>query len=320
MNGFALPLALLFGGLATGLHCAGMCGGISAGFSLLQKQDLWQQLAFNAGRIASYAAAGAAAGALGSAGACAAAVLPAQTLLYLLSSIFVALAGVHLAFALPLSKLERIGLPLWRRVQPLANRLLPARTLPQATRRRPGVGLAAVRTGLRRAARRGVRRRRRARRARHGGLRRRHAALAARRRRSRGTFAAVARAARPAPRGRNRARRPRRLGPRPWRRANPACLSRRAAYERSDFDPEKRAPLDLRRAARAQGARAHGARCHRAAALPGAAQHGALHRRVSREAAPPEEDEHLFARLLARAPDARLLVEALQAEHEEGAR
>jgi hemerythrin-like domain-containing protein len=34
----------------------------------------------------------------------------------------------------------------------------------------------------------------------------------------------------------------------------------------------------------------------------------------------PKEDEHLFARLLARAPEARLLVEELQAEHEEGGR
>ena len=34
----------------------------------------------------------------------------------------------------------------------------------------------------------------------------------------------------------------------------------------------------------------------------------------------PKEDEYLFARLLARAPDARVLVEGLQAEHEEGAR
>ena len=133
MNDFALPLALLAGGLVSGLHCAGMCGGISAGFSLLQKEQLWRrQLAFNFGRIASYAAAGAAVGALGSAGAYMAAVLPAQTLLYLMSSVFVSLAGVHLVFALPLSKLERVGLPVWRRVQPLAARLLPARTLPQA--------------------------------------------------------------------------------------------------------------------------------------------------------------------------------------------
>jgi hemerythrin-like domain-containing protein len=34
----------------------------------------------------------------------------------------------------------------------------------------------------------------------------------------------------------------------------------------------------------------------------------------------PKEDEYLFARLVARAPDTRLLVEALQAEHQEGAR
>jgi hemerythrin-like domain-containing protein len=34
----------------------------------------------------------------------------------------------------------------------------------------------------------------------------------------------------------------------------------------------------------------------------------------------PKEDEYLFARLLMRAPEARLLVEELQVEHEEGAR
>jgi len=34
----------------------------------------------------------------------------------------------------------------------------------------------------------------------------------------------------------------------------------------------------------------------------------------------PKEDEHLFARLVARAPETRRLVDELQAEHEEGAR
>jgi sulfite exporter TauE/SafE len=129
----ALPLSLFALGLASGLHCAGMCGGISAGFSLIQKQPLWtRQFAFNAGRITSYATAGAAAGALGSAGAYAAAVLPAQLWLYLLSSGFIVLAGLHLSgLALPLDRLERFGLPLWRRLQPLAARLLPAHTAPQ---------------------------------------------------------------------------------------------------------------------------------------------------------------------------------------------
>jgi hypothetical protein len=126
VNELLLPLGLFLGGLASGMHCAGMCGGISAGFSLLKKERLLKsQLAFNAGRITSYAAAGAAAGALGSAGAYMAAVLPAQIFLYFASSGFVLLAGLQLwGAALPLSVLERIGLPLWRRLQPLAVALL----------------------------------------------------------------------------------------------------------------------------------------------------------------------------------------------------
>lgn len=128
-----LALALFLGGLASGLHCVGMCGPIASGFSLICSEQTWKrQVLFNAGRIASYAAAGAAAGALGSAGAYAAAVLPAQTLLYLFSSLFVLLVGVHLAYPLPLAKLEVVGLPIWRRVQPFAARTLRGRTLPKA--------------------------------------------------------------------------------------------------------------------------------------------------------------------------------------------
>ena len=132
MNGWALPLALAAGGFASGFHCAAMCGGISAGFTLVRKEALWKrQLAFNAGRITSYAAAGAIAATLGSAAAYAAGVLPAQIYLYFFAGAFAILAGAHL-LGLPTQRLESIGLPLWRRVQPLAARLLPARTLPQS--------------------------------------------------------------------------------------------------------------------------------------------------------------------------------------------
>jgi sulfite exporter TauE/SafE len=124
----ALPLSLFLLGLASGLHCAGMCGPIAGGFAVMRKESPWiRQLAFNLGRITSYAAAGAAAGALGSAGAYAAAVIPAQTLLYLFASLFVLLAGLHLAGFLPLHPLEKAGLPVWRRLQPLAARLLRGR-------------------------------------------------------------------------------------------------------------------------------------------------------------------------------------------------
>lgn len=134
MSAWALPVALALGGFASGLHCAGMCGGISAGFTLVRKEEvLKRQLAFNAGRITSYAVAGAIAGALGSAGAYAAGVLPAQTLTLLFASAFALLAGIHLAgYGFPLARLEKLGLPIWRQVQPFAARFLPARTLPQA--------------------------------------------------------------------------------------------------------------------------------------------------------------------------------------------
>jgi len=132
MSDWALPLALAAGGLASGFHCAAMCGAISAGFTLVRKEALWKrQLAFNAGRITSYAAAGAIAGALGSAAAYAASVLPAQIYLYFFAGAFAILAGAHL-LGLPTRRLESIGLPLWRRVQPLAARLLSARALPQS--------------------------------------------------------------------------------------------------------------------------------------------------------------------------------------------
>ena len=132
MSDWALPLALAAGGLASGFHCAAMCGGISAGFSLVRQEGLWKrQFAFNAGRISSYAAAGAIAGALGSAAAYAASVLPAQIYLYFFAGAFAILAGAHL-LGLPTRRLESIGLPLWRRVQPVAARLLCARTLPQS--------------------------------------------------------------------------------------------------------------------------------------------------------------------------------------------
>jgi sulfite exporter TauE/SafE len=131
-NGWALPLALLATGFASGVHCIGMCGGIVCAFSS-NGGGLRQQFAFSLGRISSYAAAGAAAGLAGSAGAWVAGALPAQTALYVLANVMLLLVGLHLAGAGGwLARIESVGAPLWRRLQPLAARLLPARTPAQA--------------------------------------------------------------------------------------------------------------------------------------------------------------------------------------------
>lgn len=124
-------------GLASGVHCLGMCGGIVGAFgaqrpvhvTLLHRSRLeWRTpLAFNAGRIASYAAAGAVAGALGGgAGAVFGFWLDWQLALQIAASLLLILAGVQLAgFAAPLALLESVGRPLWRHIQPLAARLMP---------------------------------------------------------------------------------------------------------------------------------------------------------------------------------------------------
>jgi sulfite exporter TauE/SafE len=139
-----LLAAMLGAGLASSLHCAGMCGGIVVAFgahrvipvrAVLEppRSNLPRQLAFNGGRIASYAAGGAAVGYAGSAAGYAAGVLPAQGALYLAARVILVLVGLQLAGAgALLARLEPLGAPLWRRVQPHAARLLAARTLPQS--------------------------------------------------------------------------------------------------------------------------------------------------------------------------------------------
>lgn len=147
---WALPAAMLVTGFLSGVHCLGMCGGIVAAFGSLggaQPQtavvvqarraspwrELDRQLAFNAGRITSYALAGAVAGALGGAGGYVAGALSWQVALYIVANLMLILVGLYLAGASAgLARIEAIGAPLWRRLQPLAARLLPARTLPQS--------------------------------------------------------------------------------------------------------------------------------------------------------------------------------------------
>jgi sulfite exporter TauE/SafE len=125
-----LALSLFVLGLVSGVHCVGMCGGFVAAFAGRRiiplrpvERPRWQRLAlFNAGRITSYAAAGAAAGALG---AVFTGFLGAQTMLYAVVNVLLIAIGLHLAGASRiLSPLEALGAPLWRRLQPFAARAM----------------------------------------------------------------------------------------------------------------------------------------------------------------------------------------------------
>jgi hypothetical protein len=126
-----LPLALLAMGLVSGAHCLGMCGGIVTAFSarqpLIRKDRMWaRQAVFNAGRITSYSFAGLVAGTTGLA-------FQGSILLYLLVNVLLIFVGLQLAgVRAPMLGMEKLGAPLWRRVQPLAARTLANPSLPGA--------------------------------------------------------------------------------------------------------------------------------------------------------------------------------------------
>jgi len=90
-------------------------------------------LAYNSGRILSYALAG---GLMGSVGGRLLQLLgPGQGHRWLQwgAALIVVLIGLHIAGWLPrLARVERIGAPLWRRLEPLGRRLLPVKNLPWA--------------------------------------------------------------------------------------------------------------------------------------------------------------------------------------------
>jgi sulfite exporter TauE/SafE len=121
-----LTLSLFLLGIASGVHCVGMCGGFVAAFAgrpvipIQPVKSTARLLAFNGGRITSYAIAGAVAGTFG-------ALLGERTALYVLAYVMLIAIGLHLAGATSLSLVERLGAPLWRRLQPLAARAMSGR-------------------------------------------------------------------------------------------------------------------------------------------------------------------------------------------------
>ncbi len=144
-----LPVFLI--GLLGGVHCVGMCGGIVSAFAIATPRRAFpvpvvatgglpaavadggaRVLAFNAGRIGSYALAGAFAGLVGSIPALIN-LAAAQTAAYWLASVMLVLLGLTLMNAWHgLARIETVGRVAWRQVQPLMRRLLPVQSPLQA--------------------------------------------------------------------------------------------------------------------------------------------------------------------------------------------
>ena len=114
-------------GLLGGVHCAGMCGGIAASLSASSRGPaLSRQLGFNAGRIASYAVAGAAAGGMGGLAQAAGPIASVQLGLFVAANALMILLGLYVAgWGHAVLRIERAGQVVWRRVEPLARGIFP---------------------------------------------------------------------------------------------------------------------------------------------------------------------------------------------------
>ncbi|WP_299074282.1 sulfite exporter TauE/SafE family protein [uncultured Paraglaciecola sp.] len=126
MNELSFFSAILIG-LAGGVHCVGMCGGIVGAFAYAIPKNaavLPYTLTYNLGRICSYMIAGAITGWAG--------YLFAQQInqgivvLQFVSGIFLFSLGLYLAsWWQGLTKIERIGSGFWQLIRPWSKRLLP---------------------------------------------------------------------------------------------------------------------------------------------------------------------------------------------------
>lgn len=124
--------------LAGAGHCLGMCGGISLSLSMGVAEASrrgyrlwWWQLLFASGRVSTYVALGALAGGVGQ---WFLTRLPAAgPVAWILAATLLLLAALMLLDKdMGLVRLERFGLQVWRRIQPLTRHLVPIRHAGQA--------------------------------------------------------------------------------------------------------------------------------------------------------------------------------------------
>lgn len=126
MNEITL-ISAFFIGLAGGVHCIGMCGGIASAFTFAIPKGKRQTpfiACYNIGRIISYTFAGAITGLLG--GIFSASILTGLAILQGLSIAFLVLLALYISDIFKgLMIVEKSGKKLWALIGPLGKRFIP---------------------------------------------------------------------------------------------------------------------------------------------------------------------------------------------------
>ena len=129
MNLAELQIASAFiAGVFGSLHCVAMCGGIATALGISADSSKSRLMAFlyQVGRISSYAIAGAIVAFLGSQLSEHSDSQLFKTGLRIVSVLFMTGLGLYLAGWFPrFAQIERIGLPIWRKISPISQKLLP---------------------------------------------------------------------------------------------------------------------------------------------------------------------------------------------------
>ena len=128
-------------GLFSTLHCIGMCGGIIGALSLSLPIEVRNSkpklftfvLTYNIGRIISYSVAGLIAGWAGTSVLQSAGFDQGHAILRSIGVIMMVAIGLYLTGWLPqLASVEKIGIPIWKRLEPIGRKLVPVATIPKA--------------------------------------------------------------------------------------------------------------------------------------------------------------------------------------------
>jgi len=129
-------ISAFFVGLFSTIHCLGMCGGIIGAltFSLPEhiRNNRWRLIpyvsAYNTGRITSYCVAGALAGSLGD-GIIKFTPQYGHLALQLFATTLMIGIGLYLAGWFPaFARIEHIGKPVWKKLEPISQKLIPVKT------------------------------------------------------------------------------------------------------------------------------------------------------------------------------------------------
>ena len=135
-----LTSAFLLGFFST-LHCIGMCGGIIGALSLSLPVEIRNNkpklfsfvLSYNIGRLISYGTAGLIAGAVGTSVLQSTGFDQGHAILRGIGVAMMVAIGLYLTGWLPqLAQVEKLGIPLWKRLEPIGRKLVPVASIPKA--------------------------------------------------------------------------------------------------------------------------------------------------------------------------------------------